>query len=231
MTCRARSHRRCNRRQSAAFCIASLVVFGSCQKQPQTTRETSQPATTGQTTVSEETGRHGSAHNAPPTSPPDLAPADTTAPQRAAAIRHSEGWSVASAPAVPFTFWSSHRGQVQPGAPTLLLFTLQPGVEASAVSTTVRGLKGVVVSGELQRDHEAVARGKKIRHPVHVRADKGVAGYVVVDVSWQSATSNGSTTVGVEIRAQGAQQKLEKLGRVLTDGEGQRAHLMKAQSR
>ena len=165
--------------------------------------------------------------------------AQQTPPEQGAVVAKSpenaqkseDGVAVSMSPSLPFSMWASRRGQIAPGEVVPLTFTLQSSQGFDQVKTTVRALKGVIVSGDLQRDHKRVSAGARVRHEVNARADKGVAGYVVVDIAWQGADGAGSTTVGVEIRAIGAEQKLEKLGTIETDSEGNRVQVMKAQMR
>lgn len=143
----------------------------------------------------------------------------------------ADGFVMLTSPQVPFSMTASTRGEVLPGVVVLLSFTLAPSIPVDTVQTTVRSLKGVVVSGGLNLQHGRVQAGAKLRHTVHVKAPAGVAGYVVVDVAWTGASGSGSTTAGVEIRAKGASQKLEKLGTIETDSKGNRVEVMKAEMR
>ena len=211
----------------AAVAVAALAL-SACQKQAQATRSegSEQKATTAAASDKQ---------IAPTVEPPSSSkdrpvPAADDPGHEQEAARTPDGYKLSASPSLPFVMWASHRGEVEPGKVTPLVFTLQASAEFQQVKTQARALKGLLLSGELVRDHQRLDSGGKVRHTVQVRADEGVAGYVVVDVSWAGGPMGaGSTTVGVEIRAKGAEQKLEKLGRIETDSSGNRVQVMPAQ--
>lgn len=138
---------------------------------------------------------------------------------------------LSTSPMVPFTVTASRDGEVTPGQVVPLRFTLRSSMPTTSVKTTVRALDGVQISGTLAVDHGRPERDQALRHAVSVRADAGVAGFVVVDIAWLGPAGNGSTTVGVEIRAQGAVRKLKTLGRIEQDRNGNKVEVMPAEMR
>ncbi len=207
----------------AALGFATLTMM-ACQQQTQTARA-AKPA--------QQAKNAANAKQAMATAtvkPEPLAAAENKL-EKEPVQRSEDGVKLATSPAEPFAVWSSHAGEVNPGEVFSLTFTLQPAVPVNAVTTTVRGVKGPVVSGTLTRKHERLKAAAKLRHEVQVRADKGVAGYVAIDIRWQGPEGAGSTTVVTEVRAKGAAIKLEKLGKVETDSNGQRVQVMNAEMR
>jgi hypothetical protein len=191
-----------------------ILMLAGCQQQTQTAR----------TVPTAETGTKA----ATATAEPSLEKSAIAGKSRASAEKSTR---MHTSPQVPFEMTASRRGEVAPGEIVVLSFTLSPSIPVESVKTTVRALRGVVVSGELNLDHPRVQPGTKLRHTVHAKADKGVAGYVVIDVAWAGPAGSGSTTAGVEIRATGATQKLDKLGTIETDSKGNRVEVMKAEMR
>ncbi len=133
-------------------------------------------------------------------------------------------------PDAPFDLWSSHRGAIGSGGSYEVTVHVRTARSESALSSELRGVDGVRVSAGGRFDHGTTRRGQVVRHTATVLVDKGVAGYLAVDVSWLQDGAIQSTTYAIGLHADGARYRSPSLGRIEPGVGGERIEVLPSAS-
>ncbi|MCO4761552.1 MAG: hypothetical protein KC502_08620 [Myxococcales bacterium] len=132
-------------------------------------------------------------------------------------------------PAAPIQLAVSHRGALPVGQPTQLLLKLTPDAGHSWLSTAVRGVRGVQVTGGQRQQWQRTPQQPDAARSVVVTAAAGVHGYVAVDVGWRDprAGTEMNATFAVPVHAMGAIAATPALGTVEQGPDGQSVQVLR----
>jgi hypothetical protein len=145
------------------------------------------------------------------------------------------GWGLTitgGKPTAPVSVASSLSGPLEAEVDTPVTLSVTPGVECSELTTEVRGIDGVTISGRSVLSHARCVAGRAVTHPVVARVPPGTLGYAAVTVSFTAEGQRYSDTRTFAVRAKGDARPAAKLAtpdaRVEVDREGNRFILMRS---
>ncbi len=138
--------------------------------------------------------------------------------KRGAASRDGMPWN-GGKPQPPIEIQSNLSGEIPADRDMDLVIDVVPGVECAELTSTVRGLDGVQLFGELSRRFTDCRAHEPHSHAVTVRAAAGVSGLVAVDLLLSGPSGSFQATKTVRIYADGA-QILKKVGRLRKGAHG-----------
>ena len=132
-------------------------------------------------------------------------------------------------PHPPVEISSNVSGEVPADQDVNLTIDLIPTKDCSAMKTHIRGLDGVIISGEADFIHPGCVPGQANQHSVTARAPAGVAGYAVIDYEFMAEGQVFQASKAIPIEARGAQHVRKSAGEVGQDENGHPIVIMKAQ--
>ena len=132
---------------------------------------------------------------------------------------------------VPLRVWLDGPTVVSTDQPRDVQLRFEASMALTQLSTAIRGIDGLEVTGGAARQHGARAAGAQTSHPFVLRVPAGISGLVAIDITWERAGANQGATLAVRVGAKGAQPKVEKLGRIEKGRDGQPVLVMPAEMR
>ncbi len=132
---------------------------------------------------------------------------------------------------VPLRAWYEGTTVVADDRAHEVQFTFEATMPLAALTTAIRGVDGLQVSGGEVRVHGAQTAGAPSVHPFSLRVPATVSGLLAIDVRWSQGGDMRGATLAVRVGAKGAQPKVEKLGRIESGPDGQPVQVMPAEMR
>ncbi len=153
------------------------------------------------------------------------------AQQKAVAKAPIARTAVATEAHVPLRVWLDGATEVSTTEPRDLMLRFEATMPLASLTTAMRGMDGLHVAGGEARKHGARDVSAATTHAFSLRVPAGVSGLLAIDVTWERAGESQSATLAIRVSANGAQPKVEKLGRIEQGRDGQPVQVMPAEMR
>lgn len=152
-------------------------------------------------------------------------PAPVPAPTPAPSSKGSE--ESPGKPEAPVDVTIDLPAEVAADQPLIVHVTVTPRRDVKTLVTQVRGIDGVTVTSSPLHFAES-GSGRGVLHAAQVRLAPDVAGYLVVDVSFEAGGLHFGTSRAFPIKVSGAQHKLPSTGTLGKDDQGNPIIIMQA---